>query len=187
MSLARTFVINMVGAFYNTFLPGSTGGDLLKAYYAAKQTTMHRTAPVMSVIIDRIIGLLALVMMGGTAATFQYLTSRQHDAATRKCGQVALGSAAILVATALALLLLYNKTLRQIRRPEFHPQETADADAGEQSDSTRWRSIAALAVGGVRDCDHPPSPRRGCGLRDVRGHGVRSADQLALLLGVPCR
>src|SRR5262249_5705860 len=31
---ARTFVLNMVGAFYNTFMPGSTGGDLLKAYYA---------------------------------------------------------------------------------------------------------------------------------------------------------
>ncbi|MBC8107657.1 MAG: flippase-like domain-containing protein [Anaerolineae bacterium] len=114
MSLSRTFVINMVGAFYNTFLPGSTGGDVLKAYYAAKQTTMHRTRAVMSVIIDRIIGLLALVIMGGTAATFQYFTSHQDDPATKKCGQVALGSAAIIGVTILGLVLLYNRTLRRI-------------------------------------------------------------------------
>ena len=28
LSQARTFVINMVGAFYNSFMPGSTGGGL---------------------------------------------------------------------------------------------------------------------------------------------------------------
>src|SRR5205085_6099510 len=49
--LGRAFVLNMVGAFDNTFMPGSTGGDLLKAYYASKHTT-HRTRAVLSVIID---------------------------------------------------------------------------------------------------------------------------------------
>jgi uncharacterized membrane protein YbhN (UPF0104 family) len=107
MSVARTFVINMVGAFYNTFMPGSTGGDLLKAYYAAKQTT-HRTRAVMSVIIDRIIGLLALVILGGTMAAIQYFNAEGRDPAViRKCGQVALGSAAILAATALGLVIFY--------------------------------------------------------------------------------
>jgi hypothetical protein len=31
LTQARTLVLNMVGAFYNTFMPGSTGGDLIKA------------------------------------------------------------------------------------------------------------------------------------------------------------
>ena len=53
LGLARAFVINMVGAFYNTFMPGSTGGDLLKAYYIAKHTKL-RTRAVMSVIVDRV-------------------------------------------------------------------------------------------------------------------------------------
>lgn len=106
MGLGRTFVINMVGCFYNTFLPGSTGGDLLKAYYAAKQTT-HRTRAVMSVIIDRILGLLALVILGGAMATAQYFRSGVHDDVTRKCGQVALGSGAIIVATIIGLIVFY--------------------------------------------------------------------------------
>ena len=47
----RVFVINMVGAFYNTFMPGSTGGDVLKAYYASKQTPhrMRRSCPSLSI------------------------------------------------------------------------------------------------------------------------------------------
>lgn len=36
---SRAFVITMVGQFYSSFLPGSTGGDVPKAFYAAKQTS----------------------------------------------------------------------------------------------------------------------------------------------------
>ncbi len=104
--LARAFTINMVGAFYNTFMPGSTGGDLLKAYYAAKQTT-HRTRAVMSVIIDRALGLLALVILGGSMATVQYFASDVQDEATRKCGQVAIGSLTIVLATCAGLIVFY--------------------------------------------------------------------------------
>jgi uncharacterized membrane protein YbhN (UPF0104 family) len=117
--LGRTFVINMVGAFYNTFMPGSTGGDVLKAYYAAKQVPNHRTRAVMSVIVDRIIGLLALVILGGSAATYQYLTSSTRDPVTHKCGQVALGSAAIMGGTVLGLLVFYSPLLRRISGLDF--------------------------------------------------------------------
>jgi uncharacterized protein (TIRG00374 family) len=119
VSLMRAFVINMVGAFYNTFMPGSTGGDVLKAYYASKQTTEYRTRAIMSVIVDRILGLLALVILGGTMAAYQYFTSDVDDSATRKCGQVALGSAAILVATLLGLLVFYNPLLRRLTGLDF--------------------------------------------------------------------
>src|SRR5688572_22628122 len=67
---ARTFVINMVGAFYNSFMPGSTGGDLVKAYYVSKHTDL-RTRAVLSVLVDRIIGLLALIILGGAMAALQ--------------------------------------------------------------------------------------------------------------------
>jgi hypothetical protein len=70
MGQGRAFVLNMVGSFYNSFMPGSTGGDLVKAYYAAKHTT-HRTRAVMTVIIDRILGLLALIILGGVMAAVQ--------------------------------------------------------------------------------------------------------------------
>lgn len=107
---SRAFVLSMVGAFYNTFMPGSTGGDLLKAYYVAKQTP-HRTRAVLSVLIDRVIGLLALVILGGVMAAYQY-----HIPACRK---VALGCAAILAGVIFTLFIYYNPLLRRITGLDF--------------------------------------------------------------------
>ncbi|HEV7297830.1 MAG TPA: lysylphosphatidylglycerol synthase transmembrane domain-containing protein [Tepidisphaeraceae bacterium] len=110
---ARAFQINMVGAFYNTFMPGSTGGDLLKAYYAAKHT-VHRTRAVLSVVVDRVVGLLALVLMGGTVAGVKALSSGDwNDPVTRKCLQVAGGSAAIITVVILGLAVYYVPLLRR--------------------------------------------------------------------------
>jgi uncharacterized protein (TIRG00374 family) len=92
LGLARAFVINMVGGFYNTFMPGSTGGDVLKAYYAAKHTHL-RTRAVMSVIVDRAIGLIALIILGGTMATMQW---REPEA--RQVAVLAFAIVALLVA-----------------------------------------------------------------------------------------
>ncbi len=114
----RAFVLNMVGAFYNTFMPGSTGGDLLKAYYIAKQTQL-RTRAVMSVIIDRILGLLALVLMGGALATVQFVRMLPEDPARLWCGRVALGALLILLSTCTALLIFYHPLLRKFTGLDF--------------------------------------------------------------------
>jgi hypothetical protein len=49
-----------VGIFFNTFLPGSVGGDIIKAAALAR-TQNRRTAAVATVIMDRLIALWALV------------------------------------------------------------------------------------------------------------------------------
>jgi uncharacterized protein (TIRG00374 family) len=105
VALSRTFVLNMVGNFYNTFMPGSTGGDVLKAYYVAKQTH-HRTRAVMSVIVDRVIGLLALIILGGTMAATQWHIPM--------CRRVAIASWLIIAITALGLVVFYVPLLRKI-------------------------------------------------------------------------
>jgi len=51
-----------LGLFYNNVMPGSVGGDLLKAWYVAKHTD-KRLAGVLSVFVDRVIGLVGLVLM----------------------------------------------------------------------------------------------------------------------------
>jgi uncharacterized protein (TIRG00374 family) len=101
----RTFILTMVGAFYNSFMPGSTGGDVLKALYASRQTN-RRTFAVMSVFIDRIIGLLALIIVGGIAASTQWHVPQ--------CRHIAIVSFCILAATALGLLVFYQPTLHRL-------------------------------------------------------------------------
>jgi len=119
LTQARTFVLNMVGCFYNTFMLGSTGGDVFKAYYAARQTP-RKTHAVLSVVIDRAIGLLALVILGGTMAAVQYLAAaNRHDPATVACRRIALGSAAILGITLLGIALLAQSGVRRILGIDF--------------------------------------------------------------------
>lgn len=52
--------LGLVGYYFNTFLPGSIGGDIVKAYAIAKEQS-RRTVAVATVLIDRIIGLWALI------------------------------------------------------------------------------------------------------------------------------
>jgi len=114
IGLGRAFVLTMVGAFYNTFMPGSTGGDVLKAYYASKHTT-HRTRAVLSVIIDRVIGLLALIIMGGVMASIQYWRSPMpDDPATRACRRVAIGSALNLLMVIGGMMVFFTPALRRL-------------------------------------------------------------------------
>lgn len=116
---AKALVLTMVGSFYNTFMPGSTGGDLLKAIYVAKFTP-HRTRAVFSVLVDRVIGLLALVILGGVMATYQVLLPHPpHDPAARACLKVAAACGLILMAVVAGLGFFYNPFLRKYSGLDF--------------------------------------------------------------------
>ena len=114
LTQARTFTLTMVGAFYNTFMPGSTGGDVLKAYYASKQTH-HRTRAVMSVVIDRALGLISLIIVGGVMASYQYVSSdNRNDAASRACLRVAVGSVLLVGASVVGGIVMHERVRRAI-------------------------------------------------------------------------
>ncbi len=101
----------MVAMFYNTIVPaGSTGGDFLKAYYVARQTH-HRTRAVMSVVVDRAIGLVALIILGGTMAALQSHIPR--------CRQVAIASAGIIALIVVSMVVFYVPMLRRLIGLEF--------------------------------------------------------------------
>jgi len=59
----------MVGMFFNICMPGTTGGDVVKAYYAAAKSD-RRTDAVMSVVVDRVLGLLGLILLAGIVGLF---------------------------------------------------------------------------------------------------------------------
>ncbi len=61
--------LTFVGGFFNLVVPGSTGGDVVKAYYAAKRTG-RPTRAVLSVFVDRLIGVFTLVVVAAGALLF---------------------------------------------------------------------------------------------------------------------
>jgi glycosyltransferase 2 family protein len=87
LSLPRTLEISLVAHFFNSFLLGSTGGDLMKAYYAARETQHLKTEAVMTVVVDRLIGLLSMLLF----AALMMLPNLQLLAKTPRFRALALG------------------------------------------------------------------------------------------------
>ncbi len=54
--------LHFLGLFYSNVLPSSVGGDVLRAWYVTKHTE-HKLQAAMSVVVDRIVGLLGLLLM----------------------------------------------------------------------------------------------------------------------------
>jgi uncharacterized membrane protein YbhN (UPF0104 family) len=65
-----------IGMFFNLFLPTSVGGDVMRGWYlsacegAALPEERRRTAAFLSVLADRVNGLVALIALAGAAALF---------------------------------------------------------------------------------------------------------------------
>jgi len=57
----RTLRIYFIGLFFNLFLLGATGGDVVKIFFAMRETASKKSAAFLSVLVDRMMGLLALV------------------------------------------------------------------------------------------------------------------------------
>jgi glycosyltransferase 2 family protein len=60
-SIGSAFRLGLIGVCYNVFLPGSVGGDLVKAYYIARDTPGKRASAVATVVADRLVGLFGLL------------------------------------------------------------------------------------------------------------------------------
>jgi uncharacterized protein (TIRG00374 family) len=59
----RVLLLTWAGQFFNSILPGSTGGDVFKIYQACRDVPERKSAAAASVIVDRIVALLALLIL----------------------------------------------------------------------------------------------------------------------------
>jgi len=63
ISFWRLFIINYVGGFWGSFLPGSVGADIIRGFYLSR-TTSDLSLTVASMAVDRTFSGLALVFLG---------------------------------------------------------------------------------------------------------------------------
>lgn len=62
-SLVRAFRLVFIGVFFNNVVPGQTGGDLVRAYYVARENRKRKTDSIITVIVDRALGITALAII----------------------------------------------------------------------------------------------------------------------------
>ena len=62
--------LTWLGQFCNAFLPGSTGGDAVKFLRLCRLAPEHKAASFAALVADRLVALLALVLLAGGALLF---------------------------------------------------------------------------------------------------------------------
>jgi glycosyltransferase 2 family protein len=67
VSYGRALGLTLIGSFFGAVLPGLVGGDVVKAVYACADAPGRRADAVAAVMIDRAIGLYALMLLGAAA------------------------------------------------------------------------------------------------------------------------
>jgi uncharacterized protein (TIRG00374 family) len=72
LSLPRLSGLFLIGMFYNQFLPGGTGGDIIKSYFLLKETSDKKAGALLAVVFDRFIGLVALVTITGALISLRF-------------------------------------------------------------------------------------------------------------------
>jgi uncharacterized membrane protein YbhN (UPF0104 family) len=82
LSWARVCLLTLIGVFFNFCIPGGTGGDVVKIFYLLKETPGQRALALLSVLVDRILGLLGLAILAGVliGARWSWLTSTPETA-----------------------------------------------------------------------------------------------------------
>ncbi len=108
--------LTMIGVFFNLAIPGAVGGDLIKMGYVARQTPGKRTEAILTILLDRIIGLLALfmvaaVMVLASLPVLQRISGRE-PAVAASAYLVGAGSIAGILAT---LAIEYRRLFLRLR------------------------------------------------------------------------
>lgn len=106
--------LTFLGQFFNAVVPGTVGGDLVKAYYVAKHTP-KAAAVLVSVFVDRLFGLVGLAVVAAVMLAIVLATGIETFQRVR-LPVTCVG--AILAAVAALLAFLFSGRFRQALRLE---------------------------------------------------------------------
>ena len=123
--------LTWIGILANNVLPGATGGDLVKGWCIYRRAPGKQVPAVMTVLIDRVLGLVSLMLVSGLALLVQ--SYRPELEAPSRVVRVVLLAVAIggivffsgrirrlLRVSEIVARLPFNKQIRQIDDSVFH-------------------------------------------------------------------
>jgi uncharacterized protein (TIRG00374 family) len=74
LGFLHTFKLTLIGMFFNFAMPGGVGGDVVKGYYLLKKQPDKRTRAAVTILVDRVIGMLAMALFALVAMLVQWST-----------------------------------------------------------------------------------------------------------------
>lgn len=114
-TLANALRLGLVGFYFSIFLPGSVGGDIIKAAFIARGQT-RRTVAVATVILDRAIALWALIWFVALLGAVFWLTGSLEVPEGDRLRTIVAVAAGIVGVSLLVCLVLAVLPARRARR-----------------------------------------------------------------------
>ena len=106
VTLPEALRFTWIGMFFNSVVPGATGGDVIKALYIMKRCPGKRIPALVSVFVDRILGLGSLAILGAVVVLF----------ALDRFATLALAIWSVMGGVLLLGCIAFSKRLRQVLR-----------------------------------------------------------------------
>jgi hypothetical protein len=122
-------LLTFAGNFFNFAMPGTTGGDIYKAYHIARRTH-KRTEGVTIVLLDRAVGLASFLILGALAI----LVSIRKD----MIGEYGKWVGYLMIAFIISVLLFFSNRVRRLIRYEALLARLPFADKFKRIDETTF-------------------------------------------------
>lgn len=99
--------LSLIGIFFNFAVPGGVGGDLIKGWYFAKQNPHAKSLAAVTVLMDRVLGLYAMIIMALLAMCFDI----NHVLSISSLTQLFYMIIGLFFAASIGLVLLFRQHL----------------------------------------------------------------------------
>jgi len=99
--------LTMIGYFFNIFIPGGTGGDVVRAAYVVRDCPERRSQALTTAFVDRGLGLHALLLLGVSMMAIK--PALLSDYPVFKPWLILLAGL-LIIGTAFSLLLISERT-----------------------------------------------------------------------------
>ena len=120
-SFSKLFKITLISNFANNFLPSSVGGDALRLAYVYKKK--YKIISTSSILFERLIGLLVMLLIGGTA-----LYLYQNEESLLNSIQYVLNALFFALAVLLLIISKANvSNLITVLKSKIHSNKWSDA------------------------------------------------------------
>jgi uncharacterized protein (TIRG00374 family) len=103
--LIDAFRLGFIGLFFNNFMPGSVGGDVIKAAVLAREQD-RRTVAVATVLMDRAIALWALIWFVALLGAGFWVSGLLVDRGAEQCRKIVIIAWVIVGASGLVWIML---------------------------------------------------------------------------------
>jgi hypothetical protein len=114
LRIVQGFKLTMIGNFFNMVIPGTVGGDIIKALYLFKNEEDSRGRSSGIIVMDRVLGLLALFLLAGISII--YLAQRYKGILSSYHNELYIILISIAVVLSLFMGLFFfgrNERIRQ--------------------------------------------------------------------------